>query len=432
MRRMLSLLALLVALPLGAQTTATGSVRGVASDQDGAVLPGVAVSATSATVPGVYSATTDRVGQYRLENLPPGDYTIVAELSGFARFRRTPITVRAGLNVEVDIPMQIGGVDETVDVHQETPLLETRNATQSVNISGELLRGIPLTEKRDWFGALSLVPGVTTAFASGIPLLVYVHGADPGSNVVQIDGANVDTATNDVGSISDTSLNTDVIDDIQIKTSGVDASSPLGVGGIINIATASGTNHVKGAATVAFQPRQWNGSNTPGGTSSTVDQRQIDLSIGMPIVKDRLWAFAAYRYANINSGVNRTAAQIALLQSLVKDFTPFDNTSTAHFPFAMLTAQLSAKQQLSSFYQRDVNPILSSSPAAARPSGNATGGEAASVRLSSVWSDHLTTRAGVSYNDKRRDTAPFDVDGPSQRVYQGTILPADGRLEMGY
>src|SRR5665213_4571574 len=84
-------LTLLVALPLHAQTTATGSIRGVAQDQDGAVVPGLLVSATSASVPGVYSATTDGVGQYRLENLPLGDYTVVAELNGFARFLRAPI-----------------------------------------------------------------------------------------------------------------------------------------------------------------------------------------------------------------------------------------------------------------------------------------------------------------------------------------------------
>ncbi len=428
MRRIFSLLALalLAALPLRAQTTASGSVHGVASDQDGAVVPGVAVSATSATVPGVYGATTDRLGQYRLENLPPGDYTIVGELSGFARFLRTPITVRTGLNVEVNIPMKLGGVDETVEVHQDTPLLETRNATQSVNISGELLRGIPLTEKRDWFGALSLAPGVTTALLSGTPL-ISVHGSDPSSNVVQIDGANVDTSTNNIGAVSYTTLSTDVVDDIQIKTAGTDASSPLGVGGIINIATASGTNHLKGAATLAIEPKAWNSSNTPGGTSSTVSQRQIDLSMGAPILKDRLWAFAAYRYADTRSGVSRTPGQIALLQSLLKNFTPFDNTSTGHFPFAKLTAQLSLRHQLSGFYQRDVNAVYSAVATAGYPSGNATGGSAGASRLSSVWSDRLTTRAGVSYNNKRRDTEPIGVDGPLQRVYQGTIL-SGGRL----
>ena len=417
-------LTLLVALPLHAQTTATGSIRGVAQDQDGAVVPGVLVSATSASVPGVYSATTDGVGQYRLENLPPGDYTVVAELSGFARFLRTPITVRTGLNVEVNIQMKVGGVDETVEVHQDTPLLETRNATQSVNISGELLRGIPLSERREWFGALTLAPGVTTADFSG-QKMIYVHGADQSANVVQIDGADVNTSTN--FGVTYISLNTDAIDDMQIKTSGVDASSPLGIGGIVNIATASGTNQLRGAVTASFQPLKWNGSNTPGGTSSTVDQRQADLSLGFPLLKDRLWAFGAYRYTDITTGVSRTAVQIATLQALVPAFRPTDGLNRANFSFAKLTAQVSAAHQLSGFYQRDANPVEQVFATTAQSYNQATGGAAAAIRLSSVWSDRLTTRLGASYNNKRRDSIDPQIAAPYEPVYQSTILSA-GRL----
>jgi len=214
---------------------------------------------------------------------------------------------------------------------------------------------------------------------------------------------------------------------MQIKTSGVDASSPLGIGGIVNIATTSGTNRVKGGAAFALEPGQWNSSNTPGGTSSTVEQRQVDLSLGAPLVKDHLWAFAAYRYANTTSGVSRTAAQIATLQSLVKDFTPFDSVSTAHFPFAKITSQLSAAHQLSGFFERDANPVQTVIATAAHPSAQATGGAAAAARLSSVWSDRLTTRVGVSYNNKRRAGQPTGIDGPFQRVYRSTIL-SGGRL----
>ena len=119
---------LLLAHPSAAQTTASGSVRGVARDQQGAVVPGVVVTAASPTVPGIYTSVTDRAGAYRLGDLPPGDYTIVGELTGFARFRRTPVAVRAGLNLDVDLTMTIGAKDEVVDVRQETPLLESRNA----------------------------------------------------------------------------------------------------------------------------------------------------------------------------------------------------------------------------------------------------------------------------------------------------------------
>jgi hypothetical protein len=136
----LLMLSLAAARPGASQATAAGTLQGVATDQQGAVVPGVAVTATSATVPGTYAATTDRAGQYRLRDLPPGDYTIVAELAGFARVVRTPVTIRAGLNVQADLVMKIGAIGETIEVRQDTPLLETRTGAQAVNISGELLR----------------------------------------------------------------------------------------------------------------------------------------------------------------------------------------------------------------------------------------------------------------------------------------------------
>jgi hypothetical protein len=414
-------LGLLIARPILAQTTASGSLRGTATDQHGAVLPGVLVSVTSDTVPGGHTSATDQKGEYRFGELPPGAYTLVAELDGFARFVRTPVVVSAGLNVTLDFIMSVGAISETIEIRQDTPLLESQSALQAVNISGEMLRAMPLSERREWFGAVTLAPGVTTSEAANNEKLIYVHGADFSANIVQIDGADM---TPTLGStLRYTSLNTDAIDDMQVKTAGVDASAPLGLGGVINIAMASGTNHVKGAATLSVQPRSWNGSNTPGGTSSTVDQKQADLSLGAPLVRDRLWAFGAYRHIDTANGISRTPAQLDALRGLVPGFTPFDSTNVANFWFVKLTTQLPSSHQLTGFFQHDVNPLSFADAVTAGPRQEATGGSGASLRLSSVWSDHLTTRAGASYNDKRRDVLnALDPKEPLQRVYQGTIV----------
>ncbi len=425
MRRLCGLLfaTLVSTLPAGAQTVASGSVRGVATDEHGGVLPGVVVVALSATVPGAFSAVTDARGEYRLGELPPGDYTITAELAGFARFLRSPVTVRAGLNVQVDLAMKLGAIGETIEVRIESPLLETKNATRAVNVSGELLRSLPLSEQREWHGALALAPGVTTSDFGG--KLFFVHGADAAANIVQIDGADVSLATN--SSVTSINVNTDAVDDMQIKTAGADASSPLGIGGIITIAAANGTNQFKGSVAFALQPRAWNDSNNPGGTSSTVDQRQVDVSAGAPIVKDRLWAFGAYRHVDITTGISRSAAQLATLQSLVKDFKPLDTVNEAQFWMVKLTAQPARAHQVTAFYQRDVNPVATALATVVNPNKQWMGGTAASARLSSVWSNRLTTRAGASYNDKRRGIVDIGVGGPFQRVFQSTIL-SGGRL----
>lgn len=430
MRRVFSVLALtvLITSPLHAQTAAGGSVHGVARDQQGAVVPGVAVSATSPTVPGAYRATTDRVGQYRLADLPPGDYTIVAELDGFATFLRPSVSVRAGLNVPVDLAMKVGSVDETIEVRQETPLLETRNGMQAVNVSGELLRSVPLSGRREWFSALTVAPGVITSEYSGSKLF-YVRGSEDSGTVILVDGADVTS----VAKAGPTYLHmsTEAIDDIQIQTAGLNASAPLGNGGVINIATASGTNQPRGAAGFSLQPRKWNDSNQPGGTSTSVDQAQLDLSLGGPVIKDRIWGFGAYRRTDITTGISRTAAQLAVLRTLISGYEPLDGTNKANFWFAKLTAQASAAHQVVGFYQKDVNPVLNVLSEGQHPFGQATGGMAASVRVSSVWSDRLTTRLGASYNDKHREGIDSGIEGPNVRLYDRTILSAGRRRGNG-
>ncbi len=417
-------IALFTALPLHAQTTASGGIHGAAKDQNGNVVPGVMVSARSDTVPGRYAATTDGTGEYRLSDLPPGDYTVTADLSGFAPFERTPITVHTGLSVEVNVLMKVGGVEEKVEVHQETPLLETRSGAQSVNVSGDLLRGIPLTEKREWFGALVMAPGVViTDYLT--TKLIYVHGADPSGTVIQMDGADVTSANHD--GVSYVNLNADTVSDLQIQTSGLDASAPLGIGGVINIATANGTNRLSGAATSFFQPRSWNSSNIPGGTSSSIDQKQFDGSAGGPFIKDRLWGFGSYRYIDITSGLSRTPAQLTVFRTFDPGYKPLDAGNKANIWFGKLTAQPSAGHQISGFYQRDVNPNDVVSPTLANSFKQASGGAAASVRLSSIWSDRLTTRLNTSYNAKHRETFDPQIPGPLVRV-DNNVISSGGRL----
>ncbi|HWW83241.1 MAG TPA: TonB-dependent receptor [Vicinamibacterales bacterium] len=408
------------------QTTATGSLHGAVVDANDAILQGASVSASSDSSPKIFTAISDSRGQYRLEALPPGRYTIIARREGFSQFRLTPVTVQDGVNGTCDIKMALGSISETIDVVQEAPLLESRNAVQAVNISGELARSMPLSERREWFGALALAPGVTSSESASNEKLLYVHGADFSANIVQIDGADVTPTL--ASTLRYVSLNTDAIDDLQIKTAGVDASAPLGFGGIISIATANGTNQLKGAATLSFQPRAWNGSNNPGGTSSTVDQRQVDLSLGGPLVENHLWGFGAYRDLDITNGVSRTPMQLDALNALVPGFVAVDNTNTAHFLFAKLTAQLSSRQELTGFYQYDRNPIsIVTDAVTASPHTESTGGSGSSVRLSSIWSDTLTTRFNISYNDKRREVPAVQANEPLQRIYQST-LPSGGLL----
>src|SRR5688500_17561373 len=104
MRRITTLvLAALLAmtLPAAAQVTAEGSIRGTVKDEQGCVLPGVAISAKSPQAPTLVTTITDAEGSYRLQNVLPGEYVLTAELEGFSRIQQTGIVINAGLNITI-------------------------------------------------------------------------------------------------------------------------------------------------------------------------------------------------------------------------------------------------------------------------------------------------------------------------------------------
>src|SRR4029434_1512685 len=132
-------LSLLASASVSAQT-GDGSLRGYVKDQQGGVLPGVSVTATSSALLAPVVGVTDTQGYYRVNNLPPGTYTLTAELAGFAIYKREGILMRAGSTFSVDIEMTLSSVQESVTVAGESPMIETSKPTSTLTIQGELLR----------------------------------------------------------------------------------------------------------------------------------------------------------------------------------------------------------------------------------------------------------------------------------------------------
>jgi hypothetical protein len=414
-----------------AQIAAEGTIRGYVRDDQGGVLPGVTLTATTRAASTSFTGVTDANGFYRLLNLPPGTYTLVAELAGFSKFERTGLEVRAELNIEVDVAMQLGSVAETIQVTGDTPMLEVQKTVQAINISGDFQRSLPLSSRREWSDTLALTPGIMSRSTDQFGGDVYfLRGTENENHVVQIDGV-------DVGSFRQNwpgfyaRLNTEAIDDVQVKTAGVDAAAPLAVGMVINIATPSGTNQLKGSAAAVYTAKAWNGNNNPGGTPVAASTFQPDVAIGGPLFKDRDWFFASMRYTRRSTGVSRDATLLANLKALVPNFQPFDNQGHLKYYFVKETTQFSPNHQLYVFFQRDVNAEDSNFQVnggnfdVSAPGGNATG-----VRLSSVWGRSMTTRVLAGYNTKgtNADFGVFDghlgTGGPSRPVHQTAFRSA--------
>jgi hypothetical protein len=435
-------LALIVSLSLAnaawAQSSSEGTIRGTVKDEQGGVLPGVTISASSPSVAGTFTAVSSTDGSYRLLNLRPGEYTIVAELSGFSKYSRSGIAVRSGLNLTVDIQMQVGTLAETVQVIGETPMLETQKPVQSVNISGELQRSLPLSSRKDFSDFLEVTPGVTArTFDQGSGGQVYMlRGSEIENHVVQVDGADMGSFRQGWAGLY-VGLSSESIDDTQIKTGGVDASAPLGVGVVINIATPSGTNQIKGSASMSYQAKGWNGNNAAaGGKSAYSKVVQPDLSLGGPLVKNKLFFFGSFRYADREVGISRTPDQLKGL-SVDPAFTPFANGGKGKYYYVKATAQLTQNHQMYVFYQRDFNPELAAFPTESQPFDiTAFGGNGLGARLSSLWGSAVTTKILASYNDKSINGtfAAFSghtFPGPDNDIFTTSFISGGRRTGQG-
>lgn len=447
------LVALIHASTLAAQT-GQGSLRGYIKDEQGGVLPGVAVTATSAALIQPATAVTDAEGSYRLINLPPGTYTIAAELAGFAPYRREGVLLRAGSTFQVDITMKIGTLAETVTVAGDSPMLEVSRPSNVLNISGDFQREMPIAARRNWSDFLELTPGVhSRPFDDGSGRMVYFgHGTEHFAHVIQLEGAIASNYQD--AQVTYVAMGADMIDDVQVKTGGVDASAPMGTGLNINVITKSGGNTFKGSAAFAYQPSGWNGNNATncsaspgckpsvatGGTPTTAIVRQFDGGLGGPIKRDRMWFFGSLRRADLEAGISRTPDEVARLNAFFPNATLFNNTTDSWQPYGKVTTHVGT-HDLAAFYQNDrLKATGDREYHYSRSVRYSTGGSLYGAKLTSVWGRNLTSTVLVSYNNKGGSSQSTwdgaDLGGPSITIHRATTLQGGvprgtGRLVQG-
>src|SRR5262245_33755331 len=123
-----------------AQATIAGAVK----DSSGAVLPGVTVEAASpALIEKVRTTVSDGAGRYRIEDLRPGTYTVTFTLPGFVTLKRDGVVVSGTGVIAIDGDLRVGGVQETVTVTGETPVVDIASTKREVSLDNETMRALP-------------------------------------------------------------------------------------------------------------------------------------------------------------------------------------------------------------------------------------------------------------------------------------------------
>ena len=135
------------------------TITGVVKDASGAVLPGVTVEAASPVlIEKVRSVVTDGTGQYRFVAMPPGTYSLVFTLPGFTTVRREGVQLTGAVTATINADMRVGGLQETITVTGESPIVDVQSARRQQVIDGDVLSTLPTS--RSYNDVLQLVPGV--------------------------------------------------------------------------------------------------------------------------------------------------------------------------------------------------------------------------------------------------------------------------------
>ncbi|HEV8395646.1 MAG TPA: carboxypeptidase regulatory-like domain-containing protein [Vicinamibacterales bacterium] len=315
---------LLAAVVLFPALASAQSITGVVRDGSGGVLPGVTVEAASpALIEKVRTVVTDGSGQYRLEGLPPGAYSVTYTLPGFSVVKRDGVPVTSGVTLTLNADMRVGGVQETITVTGETPVVDVQNSTRVQTVlSDEVIAALPAS--RGYGNLLAVASGVQ---ANGIansgldPTMVFFtsRGGRSNEGTVQMDGMNVGSAFNG-GGVAGYGYDTAGAQEVQLTVAGGLGEADRG-GPQFNLVPKTGGNSFSGTyfGNIAGE---WSQSNNVGAdlkaigipdATKIIRQWDTSFSLGGPIVRDKLWFYGttrlfgtysdvAGRFGNLNAG----------------------------------------------------------------------------------------------------------------------------------
>jgi len=323
----LTLIILLSALPVVAQTTST--IEGAVKDKQGLAVAGAQVRATSSTLAVELSATTDAEGNYRITTLPPGIYEIKVTKDGFQSEVLKNIEVTLNRTLALDISMQVGSLSQVVEVDSATPLLETSASSTGTTITPQQIEEMPING-RNYLDLLQLVPGVSLnrqadpAGDDATPIL----GERGGNALFLIDG--LPNKDNFNGGPS-AQFNQDSILEFQVVTGGYKAEFGHASGGIINVVTRGGTNDWHGGVSAFFRNSVFDSNDIPGATGGAPFLNRWDPTayFGGPILKDKVFFFGSAERIQESRDLNFTFNP-NLPSSLIAFETPFNKHSLTY------------------------------------------------------------------------------------------------------
>jgi carboxypeptidase family protein len=343
-------LLLLVANGFAQETTA--GIQGTVKDASGAVVGGAHVVVRGSTLAGDKSLDSESTGYYRFANLPPGVYTVEVSAKGFKTVKRGGLRLEIGHLPTVDITMEVGATVEVVEVSGQAPAIDVTTNTNQTNVTQDVIdntphgysfqsviqfapmaRNEPLAGGSSMMGSGGTGGSLPGSSGNGMSVGFSVGGAADSETAYLVEGQDTENIS---GGASQANVPFEFIQEVQVKTSGIEAEHGGALGGVVNVVMKKGSNAYHGSVFGTFESDAMDGGanatlrydptpvSIPTGfdnDSQTYSPKkdhfriaQPGFTVGGPIVKDRLWFFLAFapeynaRTRNVNFGPSLCAS----------------------------------------------------------------------------------------------------------------------------
>ena len=284
----------------------TATIVGTVTDPQGAAIPGVHVQAHNNDTGIAQTTVTNGQGEYRMEFVPVGHYTLTFTASGFKKYVQQNVVLTVEQVQTVNAALAVGATSETVTVTAAPPLVNTTNPEIGFTVQNQDLVSLPLVN-RDPYQLLSLTPGVqhvNQTFSFGYPEVhAFINGgSDNGVGDVSyyLDGGiNLNTLRNTGNQVP----NPDAIQEFRVETNNYAAEYGRFGSGVINVITRSGTNSLHGSAFEFFRNDKLNATPWAANSKPPLHRNQFGATLGGPIIKNRTFFFGSY------GGLRQTTSQ---------------------------------------------------------------------------------------------------------------------------
>ena len=278
-----------------------GELNGTATDPSGAVLPDVAVTATNISTQRAYTTRTGGDGTYILRQLEPGAYSIKFELSGFTTHQVAQVELTAGKILKVNAPLTVAASEQAVQVTESAPMIDVTRTMIAHDISAAEIEMLPKARSFQQLAVLS--PSVNGGEIEGG---FQVNGASGAENQFIIDGVST---TSLINGKSRQDAFTEILQEVQVKTGGIDAEYGGALGGVISAITKSGGNNFHGDVHYYYDGSPISAGPVKRLLLDPADEKTVSyvqdaknpnnrhepgFSIGGPFVKEKLFFYAAY------------------------------------------------------------------------------------------------------------------------------------------